>query len=130
MKKYIFSLAALAMLMGAIQVKAQNFDDYFVDKTLRVDYTFAGNSNKQLIAVDELNVLPRWYGKKQRLSELPVEGNGQITVRDHRSGKVIYRNSFSTLFRNGSPIQRPRPIHRVSRMSSWYQCQKIQLTSL
>ena len=98
MKKYIFSLAALAMLMGAIQVKAQNFDDYFVDKTLRVDYTFAGNSNKQLIAVDELNVLPRWYGKKQRLSELPVEGNGQITVRDHRSGKVIYRNSFSTLF--------------------------------
>lgn len=98
MKKYIFSLAALAMLMGAIQVKAQNFDDYFVDKTLRVDYTFAGNSNKQLIAIDELNVLPRWYGKKQRLSELPVEGNGQITVRDHRSGKVIYRNSFSTLF--------------------------------
>ena len=98
MKKYIISFAALAMLMGASQVKAQNFDDYFVDKTLRVDYTFAGNSDKQLIAVDELNVLPRWYGKKQRLSELPVEGNGQITVRDHRSGKVIYRNSFSTLF--------------------------------
>ena len=98
MKKYIISFAALAILMGASQVKAQNFDDYFVDKTLRVDYTFAGNSDKQLIAVDELNVLPRWYGKKQRLSELPVEGNGQITVRDHRSGKVIYRNSFSTLF--------------------------------
>lgn len=98
MKKYIISFAALAMLMGASQVKAQTFDDYFVDKTLRVDYTFAGNSDKQLIAVDELNVLPRWYGKKQRLSELPVEGNGQITVRDHRSGKVIYRNSFSTLF--------------------------------
>ena len=98
MKKYIISFAALAMLMGASQVKAQNFDDYFVDKTLRVDYTFAGNSDKQLIAVDELNVLPRWYGKKQRLSELPVEGNGQITVRDHRTGKVIYRNSFSTLF--------------------------------
>lgn len=39
MKKYIISFAALAMLMGASQVKAQNFDDYFVDKTLRVDYT-------------------------------------------------------------------------------------------
>ena len=53
MKKYIISFAALAILMGASQVKAQNFDDYFVDKTLRVDYTFAGNSDKQLIAVDE-----------------------------------------------------------------------------
>ncbi len=79
-------------------MQAQNFDDYFVDKTLRIDYTFAGNKTQQMIAVDELNVMPRWYGKQQRLSELPVEGNGQITVKDHRTGKVIYRNSFSTLF--------------------------------
>ncbi|MDA6584327.1 hypothetical protein OSK85_25020, partial [Escherichia coli] len=70
----------------------------FTDKTLRVDYTFAGNQKQQMIAVDELNVMPRWYGKRQRLAELPVEGNGQISVRDHRSGKIIYRNSFSTLF--------------------------------
>ena len=88
----------MAMLMASGTIKAQNFDDYFTDKTLRVDYTFAGNQKQQMIAVDELNVMPRWYGKRQRLAELPVEGNGQITVRDHRSGKIIYRNSFSTLF--------------------------------
>ena len=98
MKKNILSLAALAIMMLPSDMQAQNFDDYFVDKTLRIDYTFAGNKNQQMIAVDELNVMPRWYGKKQRLSELPVEGNGQITVKDHRTGKVIYRNSFSTLF--------------------------------
>lgn len=94
----ILSLATMAMLMAPGTIKAQNFDDYFTDKTLRVDYTFAGNQKQQMIAVDELNVMPRWYGKRQRLAELPVEGNGQITVRDHRSGKIIYRNSFSTLF--------------------------------
>ena len=87
---------ALALFPG--KGMAQNFDDYFVDKTLRIDYIFAGNDQRQMIAVDELNVMPRWYGKKQRLGELPMEGNGQITVRDHHSGKVIYRNSFSTLF--------------------------------
>jgi len=32
------------------------------------------------------------------LAEVPVEGNGQVIVRDHRTQKVIYRNSFSTLF--------------------------------
>ena len=85
------------MLMPG-KTAAQNFDDYFVDKTLRVDYIFAGDRNKQMIAIDELNILPRWYGRRQHLSQLPVEGNGQITVRDHHSGKVIYRNSFSTLF--------------------------------
>ena len=88
MKKNILSLAALAIMMLPSDMQAQNFDDYFVDKTLRIDYTFAGNKTQQMIAVDELNVMPRWYGKKQRLSELPVEGNGQITVKDHRTGKV------------------------------------------
>ena len=105
MKKNILSLAALVIMMLPSDMQAQNFDDYFVDKTLRIDYTFAGNKTQQMIAVDELNVMPRWYGKKQRLSELPVEGNGQIIVKDHRTGKVIYRNSFSTLFRNGSQSQ-------------------------
>ena len=32
------------------------------------------------------------------LSELPLEGNGQIVMRDVASGKVIYTTSFSSLF--------------------------------
>ena len=98
MKKKTFIIAAIALLAMNGKTMAQNFNDYFVDKTLRIDYIFAGNAKQQMIAVDELNVMPRWYGKKQRLSEVPVEGNGQITVRDHHTGNVIYRNSFSTLF--------------------------------
>ena len=42
----------MAMLMAPGTIKAQNFDDYFTDKTLRVDYTFAGNQKQQMIAVD------------------------------------------------------------------------------
>lgn len=77
---------------------AQDFNRYFTDETLRIDYTFSGNATNQEIAVDQLNRIPHWYGKRQRLSEVPVEGNGQIIVRDHHSQEVIYRNSFSTLF--------------------------------
>ena len=56
----------MAMLMAPGTIKAQNFDDYFTDKTLRVDYTFAGNQKQQMIAVDELNVMPRWSTKKNQ----------------------------------------------------------------
>lgn len=98
MNKASIALALLALTLMPGKTAAQNFNDYFVDKTLRLDYIFAGNEKQQMIAVDELNVLPRWYGKKQRLSELPMEGNGQVVVKDHRSGQTIYRNSFSTLF--------------------------------
>lgn len=87
----------LCLFMSA-NVNAQDFNKVFSDSTLRIDYIFSGNANQQHIAIDQLNVIPRWYGKKQRLAELPMEGNGQITVRDHHTKRTLYRNSFSTLF--------------------------------
>lgn len=84
--------------MLTMAANAQQFEEYFTNNTLRIDYTFSGNANRQEVYVDKLNVIPRWYGKKKHLSEVPVEGNGQVIVRDHRSQNVIYRNSFSTLF--------------------------------
>lgn len=91
--------APLMMWAQANQtVQAVAFDQYFEDKTLRIDYTFSGDFTQQDIYVDKLNVIPRWYGKRHHLAEVPVEGNGQIIVRDHRTQQVIYKNSFSTLF--------------------------------
>ena len=91
--------AITSMLLAfAMNAAAQDFNTYFADKTLRIDYNFSGNAKEQHIAVDELKLSPRWYGKRKRLAELPMEGNGQITVKDHKTGDTIYRNSFSTLF--------------------------------
>ena len=87
------------LLMLAIHcVWAQHFDDYFEDRTLRIDYTFCGNNEQQQIYVDELVALPKWYGKHQRLAEVPLKGSGQMIVKDKTSGMVIYRHSFSSLF--------------------------------
>ena len=91
---FIFSLLSTAIL----SIQAQRFEDYFEDRTLRLDYTFCGDTNHQQIYVDELTALPRWFGRHQRLAELPLKGNGQITVRSKTDGKVIYRHSFSSLF--------------------------------
>lgn len=95
MRRKIVLILALSISMMAA---AQDFGTYFTDRTLRLDYTFAGNAAHQLIALDQASVSPRWCGKRTRLAELPMEGNGQITVRDHRSRRTLYRNSFSTLF--------------------------------
>lgn len=92
----LFIISLLSILTFSIQ--AQRFDDYFEDRTLRLDYTFCGDTNHQQIYVDELITLPRWYGRHQRLAELPLKGNGQITVRSKIDNEVIYRHSFSSLF--------------------------------
>ena len=93
-KLFIVSLLSTVIL----SIQAQRFEDYFEDRTLRLDYTFCGDKNHQQIYVDELTALPRWFGRHQRLAELPLKGNGQITVRSKTDGKVIYRHSFSSLF--------------------------------
>ena len=99
---YIFDMRYLKivtlLLIISQQISAQKFDDFFADSTLRLDYIFSGNKQAQNISLSQMFRLPRWYGKKQRLADVPVEGNGQVIVRSHKTGKVIYRNSFSTLF--------------------------------
>lgn len=74
------------------------FQEVFCDSTLRLDYIFSGNATTQHISLNKQNLMPHWYGKRNRLAELPVEGNGQITVRKHDTKEIVYRNSFSTLF--------------------------------
>lgn len=85
-------------LMTCAGSYAQNFADYFQDRTLRVDYIFTGDSKRQAIYLDELSRLPSWAGRQHHLSEIPLEGNGQITVRDLATKQCIYKTSFSSLF--------------------------------
>ena len=92
------SLTIALYLCAQAGVSAQSFNDYFFDKTLRIDYLFTGNAQKQEIVLDGLSSLPGWAGRQHRLAELPLEGNGKITVKEKLTGKVIYRTSFSSLF--------------------------------
>ena len=92
------AIAFICLIILCGSAEASNFEDYFEDRTLRIDYTFAGDSTRQDIYVDELCAIPHWYGKTKRLAEVPLKGNGQIIVRDQQSQTVIYRHSFSTLF--------------------------------
>ena len=65
--------AITSMLLAfAMNAAAQDFNTYFADKTLRIDYNFSGNAKEQHIAVDELKLSPRWDGKRKRLAELPM----------------------------------------------------------
>lgn len=91
-------LAISLLLLSSISLSAQRFEDYFEDRTLRIDYTFSGDAHQQKIYVDELISIPRWYGKRSHLSEVPLTGNGQLIVRSKADGTVIFRHSFSTLF--------------------------------
>ena len=79
----------LFVIFCAITSKAQDFNKLFSDSTLRIAYTFSGNAHKQSIALDQLTMSPRWFGKRQNLNKIPVEGNAQIAVRLHNTKQLI-----------------------------------------
>ncbi|MBP5713872.1 MAG: peptidase M64 [Prevotella sp.] len=105
-------LIITVLLISIINISAQRFEDYFDDRTLRLDYTFAGDNRQTMIYVDELVALSHWYGKRQHLSEVPLKGNGQIIVRPHDRDEVIYRHAFSTLFQEWLATDEAKHVQR------------------
>lgn len=86
-----FFLSILCSVLLPLTVAAQN-------QTLRVDYVFSGTDKSQEISLDEMSSFDGWAGRRVNLDEVPVRGNGQIAMTDLETGKVLYRQSFSTLF--------------------------------
>ena len=95
MKRILFTLSIAILAMTAM---AQQFDDVFESRTLRLDYIFAGNHDAQQIYLEQMYVTPQWAGRKSRLADVPLKGNGQIQVKDHVTGQVLFVHTFSTLF--------------------------------
>ena len=95
MKRILFTLSIAILAMTAM---AQQFDDVFESRTLRLDYIFAGNHDAQQIYLEQMYVTPQWAGRKSRLADVPLKGNGQIQVKDHATGQVLFVHTFSTLF--------------------------------
>lgn len=91
-------IASLLVLLATTVASAQHFDDYFTDQTLRIDYTLSGNSTEQYVSLRELSKADGWWGRRVNLDEVPLAGNGDLTLYDTESGKVIYKTSFSSLF--------------------------------
>ena len=79
------------MLMSLVGLGAQ-------ERTLRVDYVFSGTDKSQEIALDEMSTFDGWAGRRTNMDSVAVRGNGQISLTDEATGKVLYRQSFSTLF--------------------------------
>lgn len=75
-----------------------DFNTFFSDQTLRLDYIFSGDVHKQDISLSEMVLWDQWVGRRHNLNKLPLLGNGDIRVRDLKTQKTIYRTSFSSLF--------------------------------
>ena len=90
-------LAALLAVASVGGVNASVYDEWFEDKTLRIDFVFSGNANESYIGVDELVSFHGWAGRRDNLLDSGPEGNGYVLVKDRETNQHLYKYSFSTL---------------------------------
>ena len=74
------------------------FDDYFLSKTLRIDYIHAGSDTAEFYAIDELKSEPIWGGSKANLVDTFNYGKFKLVAYDKASGKIIFQKNYSSLF--------------------------------
>lgn len=115
MKRTILTTVAAWCL--TLSAGAQTFAEDFADSTLRLDYILAGNSQEQHIYFSEAKQTSRWAGRKSRLAEVPLRGNGQITLSDHATGRPLFVHTFSTLFQEWQAEEEATRLERAFQTS-------------
>ncbi|MDE6341853.1 MAG: IgA Peptidase M64 [Muribaculaceae bacterium] len=91
--------AALVFTISCIvECPASDFNEHFCDSTLRLDCILGGGPSGVHIMLDSQSKQKGWAGRRTRLNDVPVDGNGTVMVTDPITGDTLYRNTFSTLF--------------------------------
>ena len=96
--KLNLTIAALIAASGIAEASATDFTENFRDSTLRVDYIFGGGPSGVKTMLSSQSKQKGWAGRRSRLKDVPVAGNGTIMVTDPQTGDTLYRNTFSSLF--------------------------------
>jgi len=96
-------LSAFCFLLSAFCLlpflhAAQDFNTYFENKTLRLDYLHIGDAHSETIEPVAFWQGGIWSGTRTQLVESDRLGEMLLTVKDAQSNKVIFSRSYSTLF--------------------------------
>ena len=89
---------AIILLLSVLIYPQVNFDDYFLHKTLRLDYFHSGNKDHDTCSFDELKEEPYWSGNPKSLIDPFNVGAYKAVVYDDSSDIIIYTHTYATLF--------------------------------
>lgn len=95
MKKFY----TLLLVIISVAVNAQNnYDKWFSDNTLRMDYEIWGTRTKAEAKFEAFTVSNRWGGERFAVNDCPKYGGYYMQLTDYATDSVIYTYSYSSLF--------------------------------
>ncbi len=94
--KKLSIISLLLITLGITQ--AQHFEQYFVSKTLRIDYLHRGNLKVDTILFAQAHSYDTWAGTTTQLIDPFMYGANRVELYDSTSGVLIYSRGYSNLF--------------------------------
>lgn len=90
------------LIVTAVLTSAQNFsqfDKYFNDSTLRIDYLHTGDASSEKFDIKNLTNYGIWAGSRKHLIDNFNNGTYYIKIYDLNTGEVIYSKGFDSYFK-------------------------------
>lgn len=79
-------------------VSQTDFEKYFTNQSMRVDFFFYGNADSEEIQLDKITKEPFWGGTKTNMISSLDYGEYKFELIDLKSDQMIFSKGFSTLF--------------------------------
>lgn len=99
MKRASVFIAVILVAGGALLAQAPvRFADYFIDKTMRIDYYHVGDAKEEWVTIDHVYQQGIWAGSQRNLIDGFNNGRYSVKIYDDSSGRLIFSKGFDSYF--------------------------------
>jgi hypothetical protein len=95
-----------------------NFNDYFLEKTLRVDYILAGDHESEIAYFSQMMEEPHYGGPQANLTNPFGYGSYRYQAFDSATGVLLFSRGFSTLFQEWKGTAESKQMKRAYPMTA------------
>ena len=89
-----------------------DFEKYFENKSMRVDYSHVGDSKHEKIYLKEIREEKFWGGSKINLIDTFMYGNFMVKIYDKATNKLIYSRGSDNLFKEWQTTPEAKKIEK------------------
>lgn len=100
MKAHIFISIFTTILLSAslLSQNSVSFEEYFLNKSMRIDFYITGDTNQEIIALDKIYEQGIWAGNPIKLFDVYGRGRYLAKVYDVASNTLVFSKGFGTIF--------------------------------
>ncbi|KAF0150131.1 MAG: IgA Peptidase M64 superfamily [Ignavibacteria bacterium] len=98
--KFLRALFFCSLALFAVtRAQVINFDQYFLDQTMRIDYFHIGDSSSEIVTIDHIYQYGTWAGSLKNLIDNFDNGAYYYKIYDSASDNLIYSIGFDSYFK-------------------------------